>query len=106
MGTQRISTAKSATLDRFRWDGFEPQRNHKECDRYAVRFPLNVSVLAQTIRFLPSKVVLFHLDAPTSQAGARAVWISGVILSNRMLYVEKMNMRSKATGVMEYEPHH
>jgi hypothetical protein len=36
-----------------------------------VRLSLNVSVLEQTVRFLPSKVVLFHLDAPSSQAGAR-----------------------------------
>ena len=31
----------------------------------------NVSGLEQTVRFLPNKVGLFHLDAPSSQAGAR-----------------------------------
>ena len=36
-----------------------------------VRLFLNVSGLEQTIRFLRNKVVLFHLDAPSSQAGAR-----------------------------------
>ena len=54
MGTERISTGKSAKRDRFRWDGFEQQRNHKECDRYAVHLLLNVSVLEQTVRLLPS----------------------------------------------------
>ena len=36
-----------------------------------VRLSLNVSGLEQTVRFLPNKVVLFHLAAPSSQAGAR-----------------------------------
>ena len=31
----------------------------------------NVSGLEQTVRFLPNKIVGFHLDAPSSQAGAR-----------------------------------
>jgi hypothetical protein len=34
-------------------------------------FPLNVSGLEQTARFLPNRIVSFHLDAPSSQAGAR-----------------------------------
>jgi hypothetical protein len=31
----------------------------------------NVSGLGQTLGLLPRKVVVFHLDAPSSQAGAR-----------------------------------
>jgi hypothetical protein len=61
-----------------------------------------------------------HASAPKSEAPALfpsaicqvrqisrqdcAVWISGAILSKRMLHIsEKMNRRSKATGEMEYE---
>jgi hypothetical protein len=45
--------------------------NQEESARCVVRLSLNVSGLEQTIRFLRNKVVLFHLDAPSSQAGAR-----------------------------------
>src|SRR5271166_4303060 len=34
-------------------------------------FTLNVSGLEQTLKFQPPKIVWFHLDAPSSHAGAR-----------------------------------
>jgi hypothetical protein len=36
-----------------------------------VRLSLNVSGLEQTVKILANRIALFHLDAPSSQAGAR-----------------------------------
>jgi hypothetical protein len=59
-------------LDRFRLvTNSNGSRNQEESDRCVVRLSLNMSGLEQTIRFLGNKVVLFPLDAPSSQAGAR-----------------------------------
>lgn len=46
--------------------GLEQLRNQREPDRHEPRLSLHVSCLGQTVRFLPSNVMEFHSDAPSS----------------------------------------